>query len=122
MQTDNSLSELEFAPPLGIVIFNRRGRRAMDEIQTALSPPFIWMTFSGRQAPGPTVPSPFPMFLDNARRPDARTILRAANFGGQFRIRCKLRTVDLIQSSGFPIKMEGSMIFCRIDRPAALYQ
>ena len=35
---------------------------------------------------------------------------RAANFGGQFRIRHKPRTVDLAQSSGFPIKMEGSMI------------
>jgi hypothetical protein len=47
---------------------------------------------------------------------------RAANFGGPFRIRHKPRTVDLAQSSGFPIKMEGSMVFCRISRPAALYQ
>jgi len=79
MQTDNSLPAFWFRSAVGHRHFNRPGRFSMDEIQT--------------------VPLPFPMLLDKAGRPGARTILRASQSVAR-----------------------GLMIFCRICRPAALYQ
>jgi hypothetical protein len=36
---------------------------------------------------------------------------RTVSSGDRFRTRRKLQTVDIIPSPGFPIKLEGSMIF-----------